>query len=382
MKVLIIPSWYPEGEDKLMGIYHKEYAYALSKTGVDVDMLHISRQGIRHPLKYLFMKKLEIDNEDGYNVYKLKMLNTEKVNTKLFMNTYVRKLDKLFKYYLKHNSKPDILHAEVTIPAGYAVAKLGKKYNIPVILQEHASKFMEHFEDKYKDYSMYALNNSYYTTVSNMMKKDLSKISNKCDILPNLIDTDKYKVKRYKRGKVLNLITICALRKGKGIERVIEALNILVKEKNIKNIHLNVVGDGYLMDFYKETAKEFNISNYITFHGQKDNKEIIDLLSKNDILVVGSIYETFCIPGIEALASGIPIVSTKCGGIEEYLDKKCGELCDTREPKDIANKIEYVYKNLDKYDINYLRSVADKFSYKKVCDKAIKIYNNLLKKEI
>ena len=380
MKVLIIPSWYPEGEDKLMGIYHKEYAYALSKSNVEVDMLHISRQGIRHPIKYLFMKKLEIDNEDGYNVYKLKMLNTEKINTKLFMNTYTKKLNKLFKYYLKNNSKPDILHAEVTIPAGYAVAKLGKKYNIPVVLTEHSSGFMDFFNGKYKDYSMYALNNSYYTTVSNMMKKQLSTISDKCDILPNLINTDKYKVKRYKRGNTLNLITICALRKGKGIEKVIEALNVLVNEKNIKNVHLNIVGDGYLMNFYKETADELNMSKYITFHGQKTNKEIIELLSKNDIFVVGSRYETFCIPGVEALASGIPIVTTKCGGIEEYIDKKCGELCKSRDAIDIADKIEYVYKNLDKYDVNYLRSVSDRYSYKNVCDKAKEIYNILIKK--
>ena len=134
------------------------------------------------------------------------------------------------------------------------------------------------------------------------------------------------------------------------------------------------------MNFYKETADELNMSKYITFHGQKTNKEIIELLSKNDIFVVGSRYETFCIPGVEALASGIPIVTTKCGGIEEYIDKKCGELCKSRDAIDIADKIEYVYKNLDKYDVNYLRSVSDRYSYKNVCDKAKEIYNILIKK--
>lgn len=379
MKVLIIPSWYPEGEDKLMGIYHKEYAYALSKNGVDVDMLHISRRGLRDAFKYIFMKKLEIDKEDGYTVYKLKMLNTEKINTKLYMHTYYKRLEKLYKYYLKHNSKPDILHGQVTIPAGYAVAKLGKKYNIPVIITEHSSGFIEnYFNDKYIDYSKYVINNSTYSTVSNLMKERLKKYSNKCEIIPNLVDTDKYKVKRYKRGKTLNLVNICALRKGKGIEYIIEALSILVNKKKIKDIHLNIVGDGYLMNYYKETAEELNVDKYITFHGQKTRDEIIDILSKNDIFVVGSNYETFCIPGVEALASGIPIVSTKCGGIEEYLDKKCGELCEVKNPEDIANKIEYVSKNLDKYDVNYLRKVSDRFSYKNGTDIAKKIYKKIL----
>ena len=132
MKVLIIPSWYPEGEDKLMGIYHKEYTYALGLNGVDVDMLHISRQSIRHPLRYLFKKNVIIDEETNYKVYKGKILEIKKICNPLFMNLYYKKLEKLYKYYLKNNSKPDILHAEVTIPAGYAVSKLGKKYGIPV----------------------------------------------------------------------------------------------------------------------------------------------------------------------------------------------------------------------------------------------------------
>ena len=44
MKVLVIPTWYPNGEDKLMGVYHKEFTYALNSYGVKADMLFIDRQ--------------------------------------------------------------------------------------------------------------------------------------------------------------------------------------------------------------------------------------------------------------------------------------------------------------------------------------------------
>ena len=43
MKVLVIPSWYPEGNDRLMGIYHKDYCMAISNK-IDVDMIYIYRQ--------------------------------------------------------------------------------------------------------------------------------------------------------------------------------------------------------------------------------------------------------------------------------------------------------------------------------------------------
>ena len=69
MKVLVIPSWYPDENDKLLGIYHKEYATAISNNNIDIDMLYISRIGISKIFKYPFMMKKQIDNEKTYKVY-------------------------------------------------------------------------------------------------------------------------------------------------------------------------------------------------------------------------------------------------------------------------------------------------------------------------
>lgn len=378
MKVLVIPSWYPNGTDKLMGIYHKEYAYALTKMGIDVDMLFVYRQRLSNPIKYIFMRKREVDIEKTYKVYKIMMLDIEKINIKLFVKNYVKKLDKLYNEYVKLNGKPDILHAEVTFPAGYAVCVLGKKYNIPVVVTEHSSGILKYFNGKYEKYGKYVLENSKYTTVSDLMRKQISNLKKDVLLIPNLVDTEAFYKDKVKHNG-LNLITVSAFRVGKGIEYLIEAMSMLVN-KNI-DVHLNIVGDGYLMNNYKEITTRLNMDKYITFYGQKTKEEIIKLLPKNDIFVVPSTYESFCIPGVEALASGLPIVSTKCYGPEEYMDSKCGELCDIKDPKGLCDAIIKVSNKLDKYDVKHLRSVANRYSYKKVCNDAIKIYNELLKTE-
>ena len=69
MKVLVVPTWYPCGEDKLMGIYHKEYTCALNKYGIEANMLFIERSRLSKPLSYILSKKKVVDKEENYKVY-------------------------------------------------------------------------------------------------------------------------------------------------------------------------------------------------------------------------------------------------------------------------------------------------------------------------
>lgn len=379
MKVLIIPSWYPEGEDKLMGVYHKEYAEALAESGVQTDMLYVYRQGLRHPLKYLFMKKYEVEKENGYNVYKIKMLNLEPISFKLHTYIYTKKLEKLYKKYIKSESKPDILHAEVILPAGYATTKLGTKYNIPVVITEHATYYEEFFEGKNLKYTEYALKHSYFTAVSEYMLKGLPDYVTKKAVIPNLVDTDSFKLNR-KKIKGLRIAKVCAFRKGKRVEQLLEALKIIVDEKRVNDVKMTVVGDGYLEGFYKSKCHELGLDDYVDFVGRKTKKEIAEILNECNMFVIPTRIETFCIPGIEALASGMPVVTTKCKGPEEYVDDKCGMQVEVGDIRGMADAICEVYKNIDKYDVNYLRQVADRYSKKSVIDNAKKIYDELLRK--
>ena len=196
-------------------------------------------------------------------------------------------------------------------------------------------------------------------------------------VIPNLVDTDAFKQNR-KPIKGLRIATVCAFRKGKRIEDILSALKIIIDEKRIQDIKLTVVGNGYLNDFYQKRCHELELDNYVDFVGRKTKEEIADILNKSNVFVIASSLETFCIPGIEALASGLPIVCTKCCGPEEYIDEKCGKLVEVGDVNAIADALCQVYENITKYDINYLHKVADKYSSKSVCAIAKKIYNDIL----
>ena len=379
MRVLVIPTWYPNGEDKLMGVYHKEFTYALNNYGIKADMLFIDRQRLSNPFKYLFMKKKEIDKETNYNVSIYKLLNLSPISFKLGINRYVKKLDYAFKDYLKHNEKPDLIHAHVTVPAGYAACIIGKKYDIPVIVTEHCGNLERFFKnDSLKKYGNFVLKNSTYSTVSKYMKDIVLKYTNECYIIPNLVDTTPFNndIVR-KRNNVFKLVSVCALREGKRLDIAFKAIKKL-KEQNIK-IHLDVIGDGFYENYYKQVCDELNLHKEITFLGRKNKFEIAEILKKENALLISSELESFGIPGIEAMASGLPIVSTDCLGPTEYINSKVGVICKVNNVDDMADKIKYLIDHYEKYDNNYIRQEASRYSKEEVIKNTIKLYNKILK---
>ena len=377
MKILVIPTWYPNGKDQLMGIYHKEYCEALAKDPeIDVDMLFVETTRLSEPFKSLTAKRWEKIEEKGYNVFINRMVNVTKISAKWQFKRYVRQIEKAFKKYLRTNPKPDILHAQVTLPTGYAVCLIGEKYNIPVIVTEHASGFKEFFEGENAKYSDYVLKHAYFTSVSKYMLNDLPEYVRRKAVIPNLVDTDSFKLDR-KKIKGLRIAYVCAFRKGKRVEDLLSALKIIVDEKKIEDVKLTIIGDGYLNEYYHKKCHELGLDMYVDFVGRKSKTEVAEILNQCNIFAIPSRMETFCIPGIEALASGMPVISTKCCGPEEYIDEKCGRLVDVGDVKAMADAICEVYKNLDKYDIKYLHSVADRYSSKSVCTIAKKIYKEL-----
>lgn len=78
LHVLVIPTWYPNGEDKLIGVYHKLFCTALAEYGVKTNMLYVDRQGLSSLPKYPTMQKVYEESNTGYVTYCRRMLDISK----------------------------------------------------------------------------------------------------------------------------------------------------------------------------------------------------------------------------------------------------------------------------------------------------------------
>jgi glycosyltransferase involved in cell wall biosynthesis len=144
------------------------------------------------------------------------------------------------------------------------------------------------------------------------------------------------------------LIIACRQDKPKGTGVVIEALSKL-KAKH-PSIHLDVLGEGYDLDYFKSLAKELDLNDNVTFHGKVNHDTVLELMQKAHIFC----YPTAASEGFpkvvhEALASGLPVVGTPVSAIKRLLKNGAGILIEKPDPNELSLAIETILSDSGLY---------------------------------
>lgn len=107
-----------------------------------------------------------------------------------------------------------------------------------------------------------------------------------------------------------------------------------------------MIGDGLQREECLKKIKELDIEEVITMTGFLDNP--YKILSRTKILCVTSNWEGFGLMAVEGLAFGIPVVTTKVGGLKNIVTDECGKFCDTDEQ--FVHEIEKLLTNESYYE--------------------------------
>ena len=95
-------------------------------------------------------------------------------------------------------------------------------------------------------------------------------------------------------------------------------------------------------------------------------------------MVLPSLYETFGVTLIEAMASGLPVIATRCGGPEELVNKDTGILVEPDNCNALISAINYMIDNLQDYSPELIsRYARERFSYKSVGRQFDKVYHTV-----
>ena len=178
-----------------------------------------------------------------------------------------------------------------------------------------------------------------------------------------------------KKNKKFNIVCISRLIERKGISFLLEAIK---KLKN-KKIKLILVGKGKQEDELHQLAKDLEITDRVEFKGYVDHDDIADIYQESDLFVLPSFNEGMSNALLEAMASGLPVISTDTGGTSELIDGN-GILIQKGNSDEIAQAISTVMNDPETFKQMGLKSreIAETMSWEAVAEEYCRLYMEIV----
>lgn len=378
MEILVVSLGIPTEREPLSGIFAFDQAKALRKKGHSVTFFCMDLRSVLHIRKW------------GMTIYKKSDIKcvcisipVGAVPISILCKVGSIALNKLYRsIYI--NSKPDIIHAHFT-EAGYMAAKLSKRVQVPLVITEHSSVIRS---DKIKPGMRKCAKEAYENAdvilaVSSALANDIKqKIGFNSRVIHNIVDTSvfEYSVSKKNLSK-FGIITVGNLVEVKNHPMLIDAFRIFHRKN--PNSYLGIVGDGPLKKVLVRKAYEAGLQNSVKFYGFLKRKEINKLFKKYDMFAFSSLSETFGVACIEAMAAGLPVVSTQCGGPDDIITQDSGLLVTNNDKDAFANALDYMYWNIQNYDRKKISEYTRyRFSPEYISDRLLEVYDLVLYKSL
>lgn len=211
----------------------------------------------------------------------------------------------------------DLVHAFFGIPCGYVAMKLGLPYIVSLRGSDvpfYNNRFYWLDTLIFKRLSKKIWKNAEAVIANSDGLKDLALSSvptQSISVIPNGIDIEEFKPSTTPRQGKFTLISTGRLIERKGYEYLLEAM------RGIADIRLILIGDGNRKAELEAKAKENGLD--VTFLGARKHEEIPALLQSADVFVLPSLNEGMSNSILEAMAAGLPIITTDTGGSSELI---------------------------------------------------------------
>jgi len=362
LKVLFITNWYPTAAEPTKAVWVREHARAV-RLYDDVAVLHCLESDRTLARRWLMTAENDPLN-DGIPTYRLRYRRSRVPHASYLV--YVHALFGAFRRLVQDGFRPDVIHVHI-YDAGWPALLIGKFYRVPVVVSEHFSSFPRRALgrlDICKAWLAFRWAQR-VLPVSTFMQRAIEHygIRARFQVIPNTVDTALFAPAASPRrdASPKRLLLVGQLVPLKGVPYLLHALADLRRTRD--DWHLDVVGDGDHRMEYEQLAVDLKLSDRVTFHGLKPKMEVAAFMRRADVFVLPSLCETFSAPIAEALATGIPIVATRCGGPEELVEPHVGVLVSPGDADSLRAGLASVLDNLNRYSgAEIARYAQERFS--------------------
>ena len=256
------------------------------------------------------------------------------------------------------NSNLDLLHVHYAIPhasAAYMAKKIleQEEKRIPVITTLHGTDITLVGRDKtYAPVVAFSINESdAITAVSNNLR-DVTyrtfQIRKEIEVINNFVDVQRFHRKpidAFRKVIAPNgekiILHASNFRKLKRVEDVVKIFHEIVKEIPAK---LLFIGDGPERGTAEDLSRSLGVCDHMRFVGKQEQME--EILAIGDLFLLPSEYESFGLAALEAMAAGVPVVSSNAGGLGEInIHGETGFLADVGDVSTMSRQALSILKD-------------------------------------
>ena len=382
MHVLVIPSWYPTADAPTQGIYFREQVQMLQRDGLRVGVVYPEQRSLRRislaRLRDHHFQRSQ-QHEAGVPTVRFHGWNVWWRHP-AGIRFRIREAGRLAKRYVDQHGVPDLIHAHSARWAGAAAACIGQALDIPYVLTEHFSGLLR--DDVFPSRLPFVrdgFRNAAATAAVSTALRDALVTGGfvretDIDVHPNPVDPAVFAPPAAPPpAHPFRFLTVTRLDGRKGTATLLRAFARAFPDA--ASVHLDVVGGGPKRGELHALCCDLGLSARVSFRGVLQRDALRRVYQTAHAFVLASRRETFGVVLIEALATGVPVVSTRCGGPEDIVTPDVGHLVPVGDVDALADALQALHRHRPTYDTARIRREAvERFGPEPFCRRTRSFY--------
>ncbi|CAH1203816.1 Glycogen synthase [Paenibacillus plantiphilus] len=278
------------------------------------------------------------------------------------------------------SGKPDLIHVHSTEFAD-AAAAAKNKFRIPIVYTCHsnASEGIRSMPGKNQAKLIRLARRIVVPSrwQAGATRRSYGGVKGRFVVIPHGVNA----VSRLTSGNPKHLLFVGRLIPSKGIKPLIKAVALL--SSSHKNVRLTVVGSGSksYRNHLRAFAKQLGVSGRIRWMGNRPHNAIQRMYASYGAVIVPSKKESFCLVALEAMANGVPLVSTLSGGLKEFVNNRNAQIIRSVNGASIARAIAAMWvnkKNTKKRRL-HAKATAARYRWPKIAQRYKSLFLGLKK---
>ncbi len=244
---------------------------------------------------------------------------------------------------------PDLIHAHCAYPDGLAAVHCSRQLDRPAVITVHGHDIRElpGANPRWRELVVQALDQAVVVIANGQdlcdRMQQLGIPAGKIKVIPNGVDCRLFcgDFTREPGARGWRLLYVGRFDQKKGVDILLKAMAVLRHQRD--DVQLTLIGGSEATgttEAFRRQAEELGLQDCVEFLDELSWTQIPGHMSAADVFVLPSLYESFGLVLVEAMACGLPLVATRCGGPDTIVEENIGVLVEVDDVQDLARGIE------------------------------------------